>query len=146
MATETSYDANALSNHVGQDGSDLASPPAPLQPQAQAHTHSLDIPSKQPQQQQSAPSLQQQQQQQDSDPNSEKNVSPQELTLYVEKLLEQINAKFDGVSTQIFSKMDEMSSRIEDLEKSIGELVQNVEEDPKTAQGSKASSSGSPDK
>jgi hypothetical protein len=35
--------------------------------------------------------------------------------------------------------VDEMSSRIEDLEKSIGELVQNVEEDPKTPPTSKPS-------
>ncbi|KAI1291603.1 hypothetical protein EDD11_008846, partial [Mortierella claussenii] len=47
----------------------------------------------------------------------------------VEKLLEQINAKFDGMSGQMFHKMDEMSSRIEDLEKSIGELVHSVEDD-----------------
>lgn len=37
--------------------------------------------------------------------------------------------------------VDEMSSRIEDLEKSIGELVQNVEEDPKTPPTSKPSTS-----
>ncbi|KAF9950936.1 hypothetical protein BGZ70_001179 [Mortierella alpina] len=62
--------------------------------------------------------------------------------MWVEKLLEQINAKFDGVSTQIFSKMDEMSSRIEDLEKSIGDLVQNVDEDPRATQDAKPASSG----
>ncbi|KAF9558376.1 hypothetical protein EC968_007113 [Mortierella alpina] len=121
---------------LGTDDTALTSPP-PLQPQAQAQTHSLDIPGKQTTPLQQAPPLPPQQQQQVDDPNSEKNVSPQELTLYVEKLLEQINAKFDGVSTQIFSKMDEMSSRIEDLEKSIGDLVQNVDEDPKTAPGTK---------
>ncbi|KAF9980401.1 hypothetical protein BGZ75_008488 [Mortierella antarctica] len=131
-------------NHtpLGNDDTALTSPPAPLQPQAQAQTHSLDIPGKQTTLQQQATPLPPQQQQPVDDPNSDKNVSPQELTLYVEKLLEQINAKFDGVSTQIFSKMDEMSSRIEDLEKSIGDLVQNVDEDPKTAPGPKPAPSG----
>ncbi|KAF9351603.1 Heat shock factor-binding protein 1 [Mortierella sp. AD094] len=127
MATENTGNTSP-SSAVGADamGGPLQSPPAPLQPQAQAQTHSLDIPGKSQQQQQ------QQQQQPQDDPNSDKNVSPQELTLYVEKLLEQINAKFDGVSGQIFGKMDEMSSRIEELEKSIGELVQGADDDPKT--------------
>ncbi|CAO3567481.1 unnamed protein product [Mortierella alpina] len=88
---------------LGEDDAALTSPPAPLQPQAQAQTHSLDIPGKQTTLQQQAPPLQPQQQQ-DNDPNSEKNVSPQELTLYVEKLLEQMNAKFNGVSTRFSAK------------------------------------------
>ncbi|KAG0250739.1 hypothetical protein BG011_008129 [Mortierella polycephala] len=110
---------------------------SPLQPQAQAQTHSLDIPGKPQQQQQ-----QHQQQQQGEDADAHKDVSPHELTLHVEKLLEQINTKFDGVSTQIFSKMDEMSSRIEDLEKSIGGLVQNLDDGPKTASSSEPSPAG----
>ncbi|KAG0371338.1 Golgi transport complex subunit 4 [Mortierella sp. AD032] len=127
MATDSTHSAlPGTASQLGDEntGAPSQSQPAPL---AQAQTHSLDIHGKQQQQQQQQalqhPPL-------EGDPNSE-NVSPQELTLYVEKLLEQINAKFDGVSGQILGKMDEMSSRIDDLEKSIGELVQNVEEEPK---------------
>ncbi|KAK3814313.1 MAG: heat shock factor binding protein 1-domain-containing protein [Benniella sp.] len=65
------------------------------------------------------------------------NITPQELTGFVEKLLKQLNDKLDGVSTQIFTRMDEMSSRIEDLEKSIGELIQDADEDSKTPPASK---------
>ncbi|KAF9120900.1 hypothetical protein BGW39_010998 [Mortierella sp. 14UC] len=122
MATDSTH--SSLPGSAPQLGDDNTSAqPAPL---AQAQTHSLDIHGKQQQQQQQPL----QQQPLEGDPNGE-NISPQELTLYVEKLLEQINAKFDGVSSQILGKMDEMSSRIDDLEKSIGELVQNVEEEPK---------------
>ncbi|KAG0004651.1 Golgi transport complex subunit 4 [Modicella reniformis] len=74
-------------------------------------------------------SFQAQQQDQDSDPNGDPNVTPQELTVYVERLLQQINDKFDGVSTQIFGRMDDMSSRIEELERSIGELIQDADDD-----------------
>lgn len=129
MASDSTHDS--LPGTAAQLGDDNATIPSQSQPAplAQAQTHSLDIHGKQtqPQQPQQQP---QQHQPLEGDPNSE-NISPQELTLYVEKLLEQINAKFDGVSGQILGKMDEMSSRIDDLEKSIGELVQNVEEEPK---------------
>ncbi|KAG9069948.1 hypothetical protein KI688_009275 [Linnemannia hyalina] len=130
MATDSTHDS--LSGTAVQLGDDNTGVPSQSQPAplAQAQTHSLDIHGKQTQQQQQQQQQPLQHQPLEGDPNSE-NVSPQELTLYVEKLLEQINAKFDGVSGQILGKMDEMSSRIDDLEKSIGELVQNVEEEPK---------------
>ncbi|KAF9917095.1 hypothetical protein BX616_001955 [Lobosporangium transversale] len=135
MATEGISDStsgpNAISgqhklNEEGQDGIMHS----PLPPQAQTQTHSLDIQGKALQQQQ-------QQLQQDNGPSSNDAVSPQELTLYVESLLQQLNTKFDGVSTQIFSRMDEMSSRIEELEKSIGELVQNADDEQKDSSPSK---------
>ncbi|KAF9167816.1 hypothetical protein DFQ27_004309 [Actinomortierella ambigua] len=63
--------------------------------------------------------------------NQEADFSPEELTLFVEKLLDQLNTKFDNVSHQLFGKMEEMSTRIEDLEKSISGLMQSVDEDPK---------------
>ncbi|KAG0245561.1 heat shock factor binding protein 1-domain-containing protein [Mortierella sp. GBAus27b] len=73
--------------------------------------------------------LQPRQQEQDGDVS---NITPQELTGYVEKLLKQINDKLDSVSSQIFDKMDDLSTRIEELERSIGELIQEADEDSKT--------------
>ncbi|KAF9082086.1 hypothetical protein BGX23_000119 [Mortierella sp. AD031] len=135
MATDSTHDSlpstAAHQPQLGDDNTGATSQSQPAAPLAQAQTHSLDIHGKQQQQQQQQQQQPLQHQPLEGDLNNE-NVSPQELTLYVEKLLEQINAKFDGVSGQIFSKMDEMSTRIEDLEKSIGELVQNAEEDPKS--------------
>ncbi|KAF9973614.1 hypothetical protein BGZ73_003136 [Actinomortierella ambigua] len=69
-------------------------------------------------------------------PSQETDFSPEELTLFVEKLLDQLNTKFDNVSHQLFGKMEEMSTRIEDLEKSISGLMQSVDEDPKSASSS----------
>ncbi|KAF9183500.1 hypothetical protein BGZ51_004004 [Haplosporangium sp. Z 767] len=141
MSTDSTNNGSSATTSTGQahfSGDTALTSSSPLQPQAQAQTHSLDIPGKSQQQQQQ----QHQQQQQGENTDTHKDVSPQELTLHVEKLLEQINAKFDGVSTQIFSKMDEMSSRIEDLEKSIGGLVQNLDDDPKAASSSYHSPAG----
>ncbi|CAG8472037.1 15549_t:CDS:2 [Acaulospora morrowiae] len=50
--------------------------------------------------------------------------SPQELT--VETVLQQLQTKFDDLSTQLITKMDEMGSRIDTLEKSLGELMQQA--------------------
>ncbi|KAJ3412731.1 hypothetical protein HDV05_000301 [Chytridiales sp. JEL 0842] len=54
------------------------------------------------------------------------NAIPQtsdELSAFVENILKQLQGKFDEMSGQILGKMDEMGTRIDDLEKSIGDLV-----------------------
>ncbi|KZT20489.1 hypothetical protein NEOLEDRAFT_1140792 [Neolentinus lepideus HHB14362 ss-1] len=49
--------------------------------------------------------------------------SPHELTAYVESLLEQLDAKFDDMSTQILDRMMQMSSRVDALEASIQDII-----------------------
>ncbi|RGB31677.1 heat shock factor binding protein 1-domain-containing protein [Rhizophagus diaphanus] len=77
-----------------------------------------------------------QQSQTDSKPETEETIkdtsdavladiqSPQELTAYVETVLLQLQTKFDDLSLHLFSKMDDMASRIDMLEKSLEELLQ----------------------
>ena len=39
-------------------------------------------------------------------------------------MLKQLHTKFEDMSKTILSRMDEMGSRLDDLEKSLGDLVQ----------------------
>mmetsp|Transcript_1598 Transcript_1598/g.1738 ORF Transcript_1598/g.1738 Transcript_1598/m.1738 type:complete len:80 (+) Transcript_1598:44-283(+) len=47
----------------------------------------------------------------------------QDLTLFVQNLLEQMQMRFNQMSTTIIGRIDEMGNRIDDLEKSIGDLM-----------------------
>ncbi|EDR04102.1 uncharacterized protein LACBIDRAFT_306384 [Laccaria bicolor S238N-H82] len=49
--------------------------------------------------------------------------SPHELTAFVETLLEQLDAKFDEMSTQILDRMTQMSTRVDALEASIQDII-----------------------
>ncbi|ETW82771.1 hypothetical protein HETIRDRAFT_247841, partial [Heterobasidion irregulare TC 32-1] len=49
--------------------------------------------------------------------------SPHELTAFVETLLEQLDAKFDDMSSQILDRMMQMSSRVDALEASIQDII-----------------------
>ncbi|KAA1467174.1 hypothetical protein DENSPDRAFT_812641 [Dentipellis sp. KUC8613] len=49
--------------------------------------------------------------------------SPHELTAYVENLLEQLDAKFDDMSSQILERMMQMSSRVDALESSLQDII-----------------------
>ncbi|KAI0703768.1 heat shock factor binding protein 1-domain-containing protein [Cytidiella melzeri] len=49
--------------------------------------------------------------------------SPHELTAFVETLLEQLDAKFDDMSTQILDRMEQMSTRVDALEASIQDII-----------------------
>ncbi|KAF5379760.1 hypothetical protein D9615_005747 [Tricholomella constricta] len=49
--------------------------------------------------------------------------SPHELTAFVESLLEQLDAKFDEMSTQILDRMSQMSTRVDALEASIQDII-----------------------
>ncbi|CAO1335460.1 unnamed protein product [Diamesa serratosioi] len=54
------------------------------------------------------------------------NVDPKnmaELTVYVQNLLQNVQDKFQCMSEQIISRIDDMGTRIDDLEKSIAELM-----------------------
>ncbi|KAG5491145.1 hypothetical protein JIQ42_01040 [Leishmania sp. Namibia] len=48
----------------------------------------------------------------------------QELTTYVQSLLQQMQARFEEMSTSIVTRIDDMASRIDDLERSIDGLMQ----------------------
>lgn len=57
------------------------------------------------------------------------NVDPknmQELTIYVQNLLQNVQDKFQTMSDQIISRIDDMGTRIDDLEKSIADLMQQA--------------------
>jgi heat shock factor-binding protein 1 len=65
----------------------------------------------------------------------------QELTAFVQNLLQQMQTRFQEMSDAIITRIDEMGARIDDLEKSIAELMQQagVEEgDTPGAQPTKA--------
>ncbi|PCH42359.1 hypothetical protein WOLCODRAFT_132340 [Wolfiporia cocos MD-104 SS10] len=49
--------------------------------------------------------------------------SPHELTAFVESLLEQLDAKFDDMSTQILDRMMQMSTRVDALEAAIQDII-----------------------
>ncbi|THH13872.1 hypothetical protein EW146_g6386 [Bondarzewia mesenterica] len=49
--------------------------------------------------------------------------SPHELTAFVENLLEQLDSKFDEMSSQILDRMMQMSSRVDALEASIQDII-----------------------
>ncbi|KAJ7746260.1 heat shock factor binding protein 1-domain-containing protein [Mycena metata] len=49
--------------------------------------------------------------------------SPHELTAFVETLLEQLDTKFDEMSTQILDRMSQMSTRVDALEASIQDII-----------------------
>lgn len=47
----------------------------------------------------------------------------QELTIYVQNLLQNVQDKFQTMSDQIITRIDDMGNRIDDLEKSIADLM-----------------------
>ncbi|KAI0368618.1 hypothetical protein BV20DRAFT_947678 [Pilatotrama ljubarskyi] len=56
-------------------------------------------------------------------PNPPDISSPHELTAFVESLLEQLDQKFDDMSSQILDRMMQMSSRVDALEASIHDII-----------------------
>jgi len=49
--------------------------------------------------------------------------SPHELTAFVETLLEQLDSKFDEMSSQILDRMAQMSNRVDALENAIQDII-----------------------
>ena len=58
----------------------------------------------------------------------------QELTNLVTQMLDQMQNRFGNMNTNIISRIDEMSKKINELEQSIGELVKEAQEDPENDQ------------
>ncbi|KAJ3397241.1 Heat shock factor-binding protein 1 [Lobulomyces angularis] len=69
----------------------------------------------------------------DKNNNNTNPETPQELTAFIETVIKQLQSKFEDMSTQIVSKskfeVDDMGSRIDELEKSIGDLLQQTSAD-----------------
>jgi len=60
----------------------------------------------------------------------------QDLTLFVQDLLKEMQNRFQTMSDSVVNRIDDMGSRIDDLEKSISELIQEAGEDaPRTDLG-----------
>lgn len=55
--------------------------------------------------------------------NSADPKNMQELTTYVQTLLQGMQDKFQTMSDQIINRIDEMGNRIDDLEKNIADLM-----------------------
>ena len=56
-----------------------------------------------------------------------KNI--QDLTVFVQTLLQQMQERFQGMSDQIIARIDDMGTRIDDLEKNISELMTQVKDE-----------------
>lgn len=50
-------------------------------------------------------------------------AEPEELTVFVQNLLQQMQIRFQAMSDAIIGKIDEMGGRIDDLERNISELM-----------------------
>jgi heat shock factor-binding protein 1 len=48
---------------------------------------------------------------------------PEELTVFVQNLLQQMQARFQAMSDAIITKIDDMGGRIDELERNISELM-----------------------
>ncbi|KAI9140349.1 heat shock factor binding protein 1-domain-containing protein [Paraphysoderma sedebokerense] len=81
-------------------------------------------------------SISQQQQQQKPAPADAQQA--QDLSKFVETLLLQMQTKFEDMSSQILSKMDDMATRIDELEKTVGDLMSQaaIEEENSNVAGS----------
>jgi heat shock factor-binding protein 1 len=49
-----------------------------------------------------------------------------DLTIFVQNLLEQMQQRFNQMSSTIINRIDDMGNRIDDLEKSIADLMTQV--------------------
>ncbi|KAF9223331.1 hypothetical protein BS17DRAFT_706276 [Gyrodon lividus] len=67
-------------------------------------------------------------------PNPGEISSPHELTAFVETLLEQLDAKFDEMSSQILDRMTQMSNRVDALENSIQDIISGDVTTPNASQ------------
>ena len=50
----------------------------------------------------------------------------EDLTVFVQSLLEQMQSRFQQMSDAIIGRIDEMGNRIDDLENSISELMEQA--------------------
>mmetsp|Transcript_83112 Transcript_83112/g.254046 ORF Transcript_83112/g.254046 Transcript_83112/m.254046 type:complete len:80 (-) Transcript_83112:213-452(-) len=65
----------------------------------------------------------------------------QDLTVFVQNLLKEMQGRFQNMSDSIVNRIDDMGTRIDDLEKSISELIQEAGVEDAGAATAPASSS-----
>mmetsp|Transcript_20144 Transcript_20144/g.22803 ORF Transcript_20144/g.22803 Transcript_20144/m.22803 type:complete len:92 (+) Transcript_20144:64-339(+) len=67
------------------------------------------------------------------------DANAQDLTIFVQNLLQQMQGRFQQMSDSIITRIDDMGKRIDDLEKSIGDLMSDtgVEIDNMNNQGNR---------
>jgi heat shock factor-binding protein 1 len=59
--------------------------------------------------------------------------STKELNAFVQNMLKQMQERFEEMSTNIIGRVDEMGKRIDDIEKSINDIINDLadEDEPK---------------
>ncbi|KAI6025661.1 hypothetical protein F5J12DRAFT_715770 [Pisolithus orientalis] len=67
-------------------------------------------------------------------PSPSEISSPHELTAFVETLLEQLDSKFDDMSSQILDRMMQMSNRVDALEAAIQDIISGDVTTPNASQ------------
>merc|ERR1712189_166396 len=55
--------------------------------------------------------------------------SVQDLTVFVQNLVQQMQDKFQTISDQVLVRIDEMGKRVDELEQNIGNLMKQAEMD-----------------
>ncbi|XP_075991335.1 uncharacterized protein LOC142986665 [Anticarsia gemmatalis] len=63
-------------------------------------------------------------------PSGNDPKSMQEVTQYVQALLQSMQDNFQIMSDQIINRIDEMGSRVDELEKNITDLMAQASQDP----------------
>ena len=66
--------------------------------------------------------------QDDPEQKEMENAHIEDMTKFVGNILQEMQKKFEDVSTQIASKLDEMNNRVDQLEEHVQGLVHQVEE------------------
>ncbi|KAL1510806.1 hypothetical protein AB1Y20_007090 [Prymnesium parvum] len=68
----------------------------------------------------------------DGEPDDSAPQSTQDLTVFVQNLLQQMQGRFTTMSDAIIGRIDDMGQRIDELENSIGELMAQagIDEEP----------------
>jgi heat shock factor-binding protein 1 len=67
--------------------------------------------------------------------------TPEDLDLFVKELMDSMQTRFSRLSDTILGRIDDMGSKIDDLEKSIGELMDQAGIDPNSSGEGKKSDS-----
>lgn len=72
--------------------------------------------------------------------------STQDLTIFVQNLLQQMQGRFSTMSDAIIGRIDEMGARIDELESSIGDLMAQagIDEEQLAEEGPPATAAATP--
>eukprot|EP00445_Apocalathium_hangoei_P010702 CAMPEP_0203871382 /NCGR_PEP_ID=MMETSP0359-20131031/18711_1 /ASSEMBLY_ACC=CAM_ASM_000338 /TAXON_ID=268821 /ORGANISM="Scrippsiella Hangoei, Strain SHTV-5" /LENGTH=78 /DNA_ID=CAMNT_0050790055 /DNA_START=126 /DNA_END=362 /DNA_ORIENTATION=- len=65
----------------------------------------------------------------------------QDLTVFVQNLMKEMQGRFQNMSDSIVNRIDDMGARVDDLEKSISELIQEAGVEEAAGGGAQGASS-----